>query len=275
MSILDKVDRRNSIPKNQQSRLKIFIGNIYDRDLVNKACQDIDVVFHCASLIDTSKFGSDKQHYLTNVEGTRIIIECCKNNNVESLIFTSSHNVIFTGKEIIMAEETKDYPKPEEFRDYYSKTKAEAEKLVLKANGSKLKSGKELLTIALRPGSIWGPGDLHFSKLIQISKYGISMQPMNDPDFNFTFIKDLAMMHILSSEKLREENITKKYLMSGKSYFTGENMKCFQHYNQILDNIMPKRIIIPLPNFIWLFFGYFLEILAFILSPIYNLKVNL
>ena len=42
-----------------------------------------------------------------------------------------------------------------QFSDAYAQTKAEAEKLVIKANGI-----NDLLTCCLRPGSIFGPGDI-------------------------------------------------------------------------------------------------------------------
>jgi sterol-4alpha-carboxylate 3-dehydrogenase (decarboxylating) len=42
-----------------------------------------------------------------------------------------------------------------QFPDAYTQTKAEAEKLVIKANDI-----NDLLTCCLRPGSIFGPGDM-------------------------------------------------------------------------------------------------------------------
>lgn len=42
-----------------------------------------------------------------------------------------------------------------QFPDAYAQTKAEAEKLVIKANGI-----NGLLTCCIRPGSIFGPGDI-------------------------------------------------------------------------------------------------------------------
>ena len=42
-----------------------------------------------------------------------------------------------------------------QFPDAYAQTKAEAEKLVMKANGT-----NDLLTCCIRPSSIFGPGDM-------------------------------------------------------------------------------------------------------------------
>lgn len=53
-----------------------------------------------------------------------------------------------------------------QFPDAYAQTKAEAEKLVIKANGI-----NGLLTCCIRPGSIFGPGDIMMPTL---DRYGWS-----------------------------------------------------------------------------------------------------
>ena len=51
-----------------------------------------------------------------------------------------------------------------QFPDAYTKTKAEEEKLVMKANGT-----DDLLTCCIRPSSIFGPGDM---MLPTLDRYG-------------------------------------------------------------------------------------------------------
>ena len=59
---------------------------------------------------------------------------------------------------------------PFQFNDSYSETKAEGEKLVLKANGE-----GGLLTCCIRPSSIFGPGDrLLVPSLVAAAKAGKS-----------------------------------------------------------------------------------------------------
>jgi sterol-4alpha-carboxylate 3-dehydrogenase (decarboxylating) len=72
------------------------------------------------------------------------------------LVYTSSSSVAFDGGDVINGTEDK-YGQPSWFfSDHYAQTKGIAEKLVLAANG---KNG--LLTAAIRPANIYGPGDRH------------------------------------------------------------------------------------------------------------------
>jgi len=118
--------------------------------------------------------------------GTMNVIDACVACKVKRLIYTSSPSVVFDGVHgIFDGMESIPYPKKVliflwyirasinnvlitfrfvsdflftsfylQFNDSYSETKAEGEKLVLKANG---KNG--LLTCCIRPSSIFGPGD--------------------------------------------------------------------------------------------------------------------
>lgn len=119
------------------------------------ACCLIDIVIHTAS----PPHGKDSSlYYRVNVEGTRNIIKACKIQRVKRLVFTSSarftdltnQSVVFNGQHLLDATEELPYCKVH--IDAYNETKAIAEKLVLDAND------QDLLTIALRPSGIFGPG---------------------------------------------------------------------------------------------------------------------
>ncbi len=67
------------------------------------------------------------------------------------VVFTSTVNVVFQGKEIIDGTEESHKWIKSGHLDYYSKTKHRAEKLIIEANGSRTKNGLELLqTCVLR-----------------------------------------------------------------------------------------------------------------------------
>jgi sterol-4alpha-carboxylate 3-dehydrogenase (decarboxylating) len=93
--------------------------------------------------------GNNSLYHRVNVEGTRNIIDAAISCNVRKLIFTSSAGVVFEGRDIADADEQTPYPRTA--LDVYTETKAEAEQLVIAANG---KHG--LLTVSLRPASIYG-----------------------------------------------------------------------------------------------------------------------
>ncbi|EPB80152.1 3-beta hydroxysteroid dehydrogenase/isomerase family protein [Ancylostoma ceylanicum] len=54
-----------------------------------------------------------------NVDGTALLMDCCKRVGVTRFIFASSVGVIFTGKELVNA--TEDYPYPDESEDIIHK----------------------------------------------------------------------------------------------------------------------------------------------------------
>ncbi|RLN19276.1 3beta-hydroxysteroid-dehydrogenase/decarboxylase isoform 1-like [Panicum miliaceum] len=125
------------------------------------AFEGVDVVFHTAAA-DPGK-NNLQLHYKVNVEGTKSIIDACRICRVKRLIYTSSNAVVFDGVHgLFNVNESLRYP--DKFPDAYAQTKAEAEKLVMKANGI-----DDLLTCCIRPGSIFGPGDKLLSTM---DRYG-------------------------------------------------------------------------------------------------------
>jgi 3beta-hydroxy-delta5-steroid dehydrogenase/steroid delta-isomerase len=121
---------------------------------VRKACEGIDTVFQTAAVLDFHTFATTsrrKRSYDVNVLGIQNVIEASRDAGVERLIHTSSNNVTLDGPVIDGDEST---PYAERARDLYTQTKILGEKIVLDAQG---KDG--LLTCAIRPGGIYGPGD--------------------------------------------------------------------------------------------------------------------
>ena len=135
---------------------------------------------------------------LVNVTGTRNVIDACFDHGVKKLVYTSSGGVIYNGKQdIITADERVDYP--EVPLDAYNRTKVEAEKMCLAANGDELK------TCSIRPVGIFGPGD---RQMIQ-GFYGViknkqtSLQlGYNDNLNEFTYVGNAAHAHLLAMDKL-------------------------------------------------------------------------
>ena len=132
----------------------------------------ISCVFHVAGfgLAGTSNLPAyNGKTFDVNVNGTKNIIEACLKFNVKSLgkklifllllksiilclVFTSTVNVVFLGKEIINGtEESHSWVNRvnQKHLDFYSETKNLAEKLVIEANGKS--NGKHVLkTCVLR-----------------------------------------------------------------------------------------------------------------------------
>ena len=58
--------------------VRFLIGDIRDRDRLMRACEGIDVVFHCAALkhVESGEY-NPFEATLTNVNGTQNVIDAC------------------------------------------------------------------------------------------------------------------------------------------------------------------------------------------------------
>ncbi|KXG76345.1 UDP-N-acetylglucosamine 4,6-dehydratase family protein [Thermotalea metallivorans] len=75
--------------------IRFLLGDVRDYDRINRAMEDIDIVFHAAALkhvpaCEYNPFEAVK----TNVIGTQNVIEAAIHNNVEKVIFTSTDKTI-------------------------------------------------------------------------------------------------------------------------------------------------------------------------------------
>ncbi len=127
-------------------------GDLSNPEKVTLACKGQEAVFHSGAL--TGIWGPKEVFESTNILGTQNIIDSCIAHGIKKLIYTSSPSVIFGKSDLANVDESVPYPK--QYLTHYPRTKAEAERRVLAANGN---SG--LLTVCLRPHLIWGPRDPH------------------------------------------------------------------------------------------------------------------
>lgn len=200
-------------------------------------------VFHVASKVDL--WGDFKDFYQTNVVATRNIINVCKENFVRKLVYTSSPSVVADGTNLRNVDET--YPIPTKHLAFYPSTKATAEKEVLSANCA------DLLTIALRPHIIWGPGDKHIiPRIIEKARQGRLFKiGNNDITVDVTYIDDCVNAHILAMGNLGTNSN-----VAGQAYFISQNepVKLWDWINEILaqSGLPPinKRLPYPLAMFL-------------------------
>jgi 3beta-hydroxy-delta5-steroid dehydrogenase/steroid delta-isomerase len=135
-------------------RLDFVKGDVRRFENARKACERIDTVFHTAAVLDFRGFATREQRdrsYSVNVLGVENVVQASVEAGVKRLVHTSSNNVTF-GSPVIDGDETDAYaPDP---KDLYTETKILGEKAALAGNGR-----GRLLTCAIRPGGIYGPGD--------------------------------------------------------------------------------------------------------------------
>jgi 3beta-hydroxy-delta5-steroid dehydrogenase/steroid delta-isomerase len=135
-------------------RLEFVKGDVRRFEDARKACEGIDTVFHTAAVLDFYGFTTHKQRDRSrgvNVEGVQNVVRACVEAGVQRLVHTSSNNVTFGGP-VIDGDENDPYASDP--KDVYTETKILGEQAALAGNG---RGG--LLTCAIRPGGIYGPGD--------------------------------------------------------------------------------------------------------------------
>lgn len=221
-------------------------GDIHDKSAVEKACKDIDLVFHVAAKIGI--WVDYVEFYKTNVTGTQNILVACRKNKVSRLVYTSSASVIFDGTDMEGVDESVPYPK--RYNAHYPKTKSIAEQNVVMA------SSNDLRTIILRLHIILGPTDNSLVPRIIARAKRLRIIGNGKNLIDTIYIDDAARAHLLAADKL-EENPK----LSGKIYFItqDEPVPLWDMVNHILKaaGLAPVKRSIP-RRVAWLI-GAFLE----------------
>ena len=176
----------------------IIVGDLCDKEIMLKACKDIDTVFHTASVVYDPKLPEDI-FYKVNVEGGKTVLTTCKESAVKRLVYTSSRDVIRSNLEPHYNLKEEDAPYPKKLpRDAYSRSKILAEKEMIKANND------NFVTCALRPTGVWGPFDnFQIPNVLKRVKAGKNVRfGKKGALFSRTYVENAAHAHILAAEKL-------------------------------------------------------------------------
>ncbi len=77
--------------RHRGQEVRFLIGDIRDRDRLLRACEGVDVVFHCAALkhVESGEYNPFEATQ-TNVTGTQNVIDACLAAGVSTMILTSS-----------------------------------------------------------------------------------------------------------------------------------------------------------------------------------------
>ncbi|MDA7979509.1 MAG: NAD-dependent epimerase/dehydratase family protein [Pirellulales bacterium] len=197
--------------------------DVRDAQQVLQACAGVDAVIHVAGL--TGIWGSWRPYYETNVVGTENVIDACRRQGVSKLVFTSSPSVTFDGDDQSNVNETAPYPR--RWLCAYPRSKAIAEQAVLAAND------EQLLTCALRPHLIWGPGDLQLvPELVRRAAAGKLRQIGQGKNLiDATHIDNAAAAHLAALDSL-----VAGAPACGKAYFISQDepVNCWDWIREVV-----------------------------------------
>lgn len=228
-------------------------GDVANIRAVDRAVCDMDVVFHVAAKVGF--WGQHEDYYRTNVIGTQNVIDACIAHNVKRLVYTSSPSVTMNNIDIHNGNES--LPYPEQYHSFYSETKAEAEKRVLKANG---RNG--LITTAFRPHLILGPRDNHLvPRLLEKARNGRLRQIGSGHNkVSVVYVENAANAHLQAAES---DNV------GGKAYFINEPepVELWPWINAMLSKLGMRAVKRRVPFALAYFAGFVLEKCYSVLSP--------
>ncbi|KAG2296630.1 hypothetical protein Bca4012_001884 [Brassica carinata] len=248
-------DLRNSSPWSNDLRnsgVRCIQGDVTRKQDVDKALDGADCVLHLASYGMSGKemlqFGRCDE---VNINGTCNVLEAVFKHEITRLVYVSTYNVVFGGKEIINGNEGLPYYPLDDHVDAYGRSKSIAEQLVLKSNGRPFKNGgKKLYTCAVRPAAIYGPGeDRHLPRIVNLAKMGLLLFKTGEPSVktDWIYLENLVLAIILASMGLLDDIPGREGepVAAGQPYFVsdGSPVNTFEFlrpFLRSLDYDLPK-----------------------------------
>jgi nucleoside-diphosphate-sugar epimerase len=215
--------QRGEYPWLEQVGAEVVRGDLADTDAVTRACQGCEVVFHVAG--KTGVWGKFEDYFHTNVLGTESVITACLENDIPSLVYTSSPSVVFDGRDEEGIDESTPYP--DKFFNHYQYTKGIAERKIMAVNSH------VLATVSLRPHLIWGPEDPHLvGRIIARAEAGTLRLVNRNNKIDTTYIDNAVSAHLFAADTLRRHQSR----CAGRAYFisNGEPIVMSDMVNKIL-----------------------------------------
>ncbi|MBW2713262.1 MAG: NAD-dependent epimerase/dehydratase family protein [Deltaproteobacteria bacterium] len=274
------VDEDPFAAQGSSTRLVSILGDVCSLDQLRDAVRGVDAVIHGASLIDWGN-ASAKLLEEVNIVGTENLIRACQEGGVEILVYTSTMDVVCSGKPITDADETLPYPAT--FADEYARTKACAEQVAIAANGSKCVSAegapeKFLRVCSVRPCGMFGEADpYHMGNVLSALKSGqLSFRlGKGDAVFQHVYVGNVAHAHLLALSKL----VARDTEVAGQIYLATD-MPAVNFFDALEPIIVELGYEFPpktryLPFGVALVLGTLLEGIAFLLRPLISLDLPL
>ncbi|NWT62941.1 3BHS7 dehydrogenase, partial [Erythrocercus mccallii] len=211
LRILDLEPDAGAIPERHRSRVRLFRGDVTDLGALGAVLGGAQVVFHSASLVDVWGRCSPEAIARVNVLG--------------KLGQTG------TGKPGGFGES----PYPTRHSEPYPLSKAQAERLVLEANGSTVSGGSRLVTLSLRPTGIFGERHPLLELFYRRGRGLGGVVPRTLPpnaEHGRVYAGNVAWMHILAARAARARPAS----VGGEFFFCTDGSPCapYEDFNLLL-----------------------------------------
>lgn len=201
--------QRSDVPALRALGAEVVRCDLADGPAVLAALQGCDAVLHIAA--KAGVWGARSAFWSANVQGTRSVLDACKQLGIARLVYTSTPSVVHSGGDVEGLDERA--PVADHFQAPYPETKAIAEREVLAANGP------VLATVALRPHLIWGPDDPQLTaRVLARGRAGrLRLVGGGTKAIDATYIDNAVHAHLLALDQLRPGAAC-----AGKAYFVAQ-----------------------------------------------------
>jgi len=197
-----KIENIKDCLKDPRCYIYPYGGDIREIDVLDKAMEGVDYVFHLAAMWLLYCENFLKTAFQVNIEGTFNVLEMCVKHKIKKIIYSSSASVYGNAVEIPMTENH-----PLNSKNFYGATKIASEAMCRAFNN---KYG--LSIIILRYMNVYGPKQNpsgFYSGVIPsiLDRIEKGKPPIINGDgsqmYNFTYVKDVAKASIaaLKSDK--------------------------------------------------------------------------
>ena len=190
-----KIENIEESLKDPRCKTFPYGGDIRDIDILNKAMEGVDYVFHLAAMWLLHCKDFPRTAFEVNIAGTFNVLEACVKNKVKKLIYSSSASVYGDAVQVPMTEDH-----PFNNKNFYGATKISGEAMCTAYND---RYGLEI--IGLRYMNVFGPGqDQHaaYSGVIPnvLNKIDRNEAPTVNGDgsqaYDFIYVEDVARSNL-------------------------------------------------------------------------------
>jgi nucleoside-diphosphate-sugar epimerase len=198
------VRKTSKIPFQPGPLLRLYYGDVTDRDSIKAAAQGVKIIFHLAGILRGSSLRKLNE---VNAEGTLNVCEAALGvEGLKKLVYVSSLSAAGPSRDgKPLTENSACQPV-----SYYGKTKLKGEEIARSY-------GNRLPLSILRPGAVYGPRETDIFSYFKMVRDGWVLLPRLRQEVSFVYVEDLVDAILLAGES--EKAVGQTYFVSdGKTY---------------------------------------------------------
>jgi NAD dependent epimerase/dehydratase len=207
----------DSFSDEKKSKIKIIFGNILELGTLQRAFEDVEIVFHLAASISVPySFENPEEVISTNAIGTLNVLTAARSRNIKKLIITSSSEVYGSALFTPITEEH-----PLQAQSPYAASKISGDKFA-----ESFYKAFQMPVIIVRPFNTFGPRQSARAVIPTIIMQALKRDKIElgslHPRRDFLFVKDTAAGFVKIAECGEEYHGRVFNLSTGQSQSIGE-----------------------------------------------------